>query len=265
MTVAPTSAVRHQFHRYHRPMPNRSKRPRPQFQHQPPIYDAIKEKVLEIVAEKTGYPKDMLDLELDLEADLGVDTVKQAEMFASVRAAYNIPREETLKLRDFPTLAHVIQFAIDKQCRVASSAWRSLLSLDTPSAGMKSRLVPARPSCLSLTSMRQIESLAAYRYPICVRPSLICKATGVTLGPGSRVVVMPDKGGVAEKLTNTPAQWASKCWASTVPGFEAVVDLLNKWTAGGPIKESTGCPPSIPRVVSARWICSPGVKRCGCG
>ena len=46
--------------------------------------ESIKEKVLEIVAAKTGYPKDMLDLDLDLEADLGVDTVKQAEMFAAV-------------------------------------------------------------------------------------------------------------------------------------------------------------------------------------
>ena len=53
----------------------------------------------------------MLDLDLDLEADLGIDTVKQAEMFAAVRSAYNIPRDETLKLRDFPTLAHVIEFA----------------------------------------------------------------------------------------------------------------------------------------------------------
>ena len=76
--------------------------------------DAIKDKVLDIVAEKTGYPKDMLDLDLDLEADLGVDTVKQAEMFASVRAAYNIPRDADLKLRDFPTLAHVIKFARDR-------------------------------------------------------------------------------------------------------------------------------------------------------
>ena len=70
---------------------------------------------MDIVAEKTGYPKDMLDLDLDLEADLGIDTVKQAEMFASVRAAYNIPRDENMKLRDFPTLGHVIQFARDKQ------------------------------------------------------------------------------------------------------------------------------------------------------
>ncbi len=73
--------------------------------------EAIQARVLEIVAEKTGYPKEMLDLDLDLEADLGIDTVKQAEMFASVRAAYNIPRDENLKLRDFPTLAHVIKFA----------------------------------------------------------------------------------------------------------------------------------------------------------
>src|SRR5208337_2962841 len=79
-----------------------------------PTLDSIKDKVLDIVAEKTGYPKEMLDFDLDLEADLGIDTVKQAEMFASVRAAYNIPRDENMKLRDFPTLAHVIKFAQDR-------------------------------------------------------------------------------------------------------------------------------------------------------
>ena len=52
---------------------------------------------------------------LDLEADLGVDTVKQAEMFAAIRAAYNIPRDENLKLRDYPTLSHVIRFVYDKR------------------------------------------------------------------------------------------------------------------------------------------------------
>ena len=56
----------------------------------------------------------MLDLDLDLEADLGVDTVKQAEMFAAIREGYSIPRDENLKLRDYPTLAHVIQFVYDE-------------------------------------------------------------------------------------------------------------------------------------------------------
>ncbi len=67
----------------------------------------------------------MLDLDLDLEADLGVDTVKQAEMFAAVRAAYNIPRDENLKLRDFPTLAHVIQFARDRAAPESPALKRS--------------------------------------------------------------------------------------------------------------------------------------------
>ncbi len=66
-----------------------------------------------IVADKTGYPEDMLEMDLDLEADLGVDTVKQAEVFAAVREAYGIERQENLKLRDFPTLKHVVKFVYD--------------------------------------------------------------------------------------------------------------------------------------------------------
>ena len=55
----------------------------------------------------------MLEMDLDLEADLGVDTVKQAETFAAVREAYGIERQENLQLRDFPTLQHVVQFVYD--------------------------------------------------------------------------------------------------------------------------------------------------------
>ena len=106
--------------------------------------DAIKEKVLEIVAEKTGYPKDMLDLDLDLEADLGIDTVKQAEMFAAVRAAYNIPRDENLKLRDFPTLAHVIKFARDRQPGLAKApAASSSATQEKPEPAQKKPAAPA--------------------------------------------------------------------------------------------------------------------------
>ena len=84
--------------------------------------DAVKERILALVVEKTGYPKDMLDLDLDLEADLGVDTVKQAELFAAIREIYDIPRDQNLKLRDFPTLKHVIQFVFDKRPDLASPA-----------------------------------------------------------------------------------------------------------------------------------------------
>ena len=56
----------------------------------------------------------MLDPDLDLEADLGIDTVKQAEMFAAIRERYGIDRDDTLKLRDYPTLRHVAGFVEDR-------------------------------------------------------------------------------------------------------------------------------------------------------
>ena len=82
----------------------------------------MKERVLALVAEKTGYPIDMLDLDLDLEADLGVDTVKQAEVFATIREAYGIARDDQIKLRDYPTLAHVIRFVNEHRPDAAVAA-----------------------------------------------------------------------------------------------------------------------------------------------
>ncbi|MRS03729.1 acyltransferase domain-containing protein, partial [bacterium] len=75
--------------------------------------DEVKEYVLAAVSEKTGYPAEMLDTDLDLEADLGVDTVKQAELFATIRQHYDIPRREDLRLSEYNTLAKVIQFVLD--------------------------------------------------------------------------------------------------------------------------------------------------------
>src|SRR5450631_154118 len=72
-----------------------------------PTRDSVLATVTGIVAEMTGYPADLLDPELDLEADLGVDTVKQAEVFAAVRAQWDLDRDDDLRLRDFPTLSHV--------------------------------------------------------------------------------------------------------------------------------------------------------------
>ena len=79
-----------------------------------PAADEITDVVVGVVSELTGYPPDLLDVDLDLEADLGVDTVKQAEIFAAIRQRYGVARDDTLKLRDFPTLTHVVGWIRDK-------------------------------------------------------------------------------------------------------------------------------------------------------
>ena len=105
-----------------------------------------RERILELMVEKTGYPQDMLDLDLDLEADLGVDTVKQAEMFAAIREIYNIPRDENRKLRDYPTLAHVIRFVYEKRPDLAGSHSATLSSIRPPAPSTEQHHHSAKPS-----------------------------------------------------------------------------------------------------------------------
>ena len=207
--------------------------------------DAIKEKVLDIVAEKSGYPKDMLDLDLDLEADLGIDTVKQAEMFAAVRAAYNIPRDENLKLREFPTLAHVIKFARERQPSLAKASAASSSATQekqeppqekpaAPGFSGSKPITPARPIPASFDAANRIPR----RVPVPnLRPPLaLCKPTGVTLGSGRRVIIMPDKSGVADVLAQRLQTMGAEVFRieDKLDAGE-LANCLKGWTAAGPI------------------------------
>ena len=213
---------------------------------QPATDGSIKEKVLEIVAEKSGYPKDMLDLDLDLEADLGIDTVKQAEMFAAVRAAYNIPRDENLKLRDFPTLAHVIKFAHDRQpglakAPAASSSAKQESTQKKPAVSASSGSKPiaaARPIPASFDATNHIPR----RVPVPnLRPPLaLCKPTSVTLGSGRRVIIMPDKSGVGDALAQRLQTMGVEVLRVVLSNNEmlhadALENRLKSWLAAGPV------------------------------
>jgi acyl transferase domain-containing protein/NAD(P)-dependent dehydrogenase (short-subunit alcohol dehydrogenase family) len=205
--------------------------------------DSIKEKVLDIVADKTGYPKDMLDLDLDLEADLGIDTVKQAEMFAAIRGAYNIPRDENLKLRDFPTLALVIKFAQDRQPGLAKAPAASSPAAEPPqkkpavsAASAVKPIAAPRPPAASFDAANRIPR----RVPVpTLRPPLeLCKPTGVTLGPGCRVVIMPDKSGVGDALAQRLQSRGVEVLRITLNDAldaTALQNQLKSWLAAGPV------------------------------
>jgi acyl transferase domain-containing protein/NAD(P)-dependent dehydrogenase (short-subunit alcohol dehydrogenase family)/acyl carrier protein len=196
--------------------------------------ETIKNSVLEIVAEKTGYPKEMLDLDLDLEADLGIDTVKQAEMFASVRAAFNILRDTNLKLRDFPTLAHVIQFAHDRKPGVREVV---------PAAEVKATAALPAPPPVVETTRPTIASFDAANaiprrvpVPVIRAPLAMCKETGADLQSGMRIVVMPDKGGVADILCDKLRGLGVEVLRiEGAPEANQLENILKNWQASGAI------------------------------
>ena len=50
--------------------------------------ESVAEKLLEIVCERTGYPREVLQLGLDIEADLGIDSIKRVEILGKLRDAF---------------------------------------------------------------------------------------------------------------------------------------------------------------------------------
>ena len=194
--------------------------------------DPVKTKVLAIIAEKTGYPPDMLDMDLDLEADLGIDTVKQAEMFSAIRAAYDIPRDDALKLRDYPTLAHAIRFVHDRRPDLAAKA-----------EPVRQQPIAARVDAAPGDEYIDGDMDAANRVPRRVpvprlRPPLdLCKPTGVKLGKGSRVIVMADRGGVGKALAGRLEKLdAEVLLIDTPPDADSLTRRITDWKARGAVQ-----------------------------
>ena len=72
--------------------------------------DDLVQTVIEVVVEHTGYPADFIELDQDLEGELGIDTVKQAEIMADIRSKFSLPVDEDFVLSDYPTLNHMIAY-----------------------------------------------------------------------------------------------------------------------------------------------------------
>ncbi|MEZ9825829.1 phosphopantetheine-binding protein [Vibrio cyclitrophicus] len=80
------------------------------------VQSADAEKVmLEVVAEKTGYPTEMLDLEMDMEADLGIDSIKRVEILGTVQDEMpNLPDLNPEDLAECRTLGEIVTYMNSK-------------------------------------------------------------------------------------------------------------------------------------------------------
>ena len=70
--------------------------------------------LIEFVVEHTGYPAEILELDWDLEADLGIDSIKKAQLFGELReffdleGAFDLENQTRFSLDEFRTLRQVL-------------------------------------------------------------------------------------------------------------------------------------------------------------
>ncbi|MBO0675902.1 SDR family NAD(P)-dependent oxidoreductase [Mycolicibacterium sp. S2-37] len=119
--------------------------------------------VLGIVSEKTGYPADMLSLEMEMEAELGIDSIKQVEILAALQAKFpgapEIPASELAGLR-------TLQDVVDTVGGFAAGEEEPAPTADdapddaTPSGGLsctEANFQPVPPSGFAMAGLRDGE------------------------------------------------------------------------------------------------------------
>src|SRR5207247_7409508 len=91
----------------------------------------------EIVAEKTGYPAEMLELHMELDADLGIDSIKRVEILSALQE--RLPEAPVVKpehIGTLRTLGDVATFIAEPEPATdGTSSPTSVAYLPPPPAG----------------------------------------------------------------------------------------------------------------------------------
>ena len=78
--------------------------------------------LLEVVSDKTGYPADMLTLEMELESDLGIDSIKRVEILSGMREkAPSLPEVDASEMAELQTLGQIVEYMGGQQGGAAAT------------------------------------------------------------------------------------------------------------------------------------------------
>ena len=75
--------------------------------------------MMAVVSEKTGYPQEMLELGMDIESDLGIDSIKRVEILGAVQDRApeldEIPADELVEMRTLGQIVEYLQISLNKK------------------------------------------------------------------------------------------------------------------------------------------------------
>jgi acyl transferase domain-containing protein len=82
----------------------------------------LMQEIVTMYAEALEYPEEVFTESVELEADLGIDSVKQVEMIARISSKYNLPdRPADFRLSNYATIGKVTSFVMAALLRKSTS------------------------------------------------------------------------------------------------------------------------------------------------
>ena len=149
---------------------------------------ALTERLVGLVSDRTGYPRELLGLDLNLEADLGIDSIKRVEIMGAFRRQLGAENEQRVARA-------MEQFTGVKTLRgIVETTAGLLAAAPTPAASIPSPASPApttRPAAASSVPRCLLRAVPTPLDKECV-PSV----------SGQRIVVTDDGRGIAVALAS---------------------------------------------------------------
>ena len=103
--------------------------------------ETLTQALLKVVSEKTGYPIEMLDLNTDMESDLGIDSIKRVEIMGAMREQFsNLPKVDPETFAQVHTLGQTVAYMNATQAGSTATA-----AVEAQTAPVAAAAVPQQP------------------------------------------------------------------------------------------------------------------------
>jgi acyl transferase domain-containing protein/NAD(P)-dependent dehydrogenase (short-subunit alcohol dehydrogenase family)/acyl carrier protein len=176
--------------------------------------DQVSKVLLDVVAEKTGYPANMLNLDMTLDSDLGVDSIKRVEILSALQE--KLPYAPVVKpehLGTLHTLKDISRFLAGSQDNSPHTAKMDVTAIRTPpKTDDAMRIVPDMDANLSELLAPKTEQVSA------IRPR-----TSYDVPPLSA-----RRGPVNPGVNSTVAEIVSTLEGTRAPIFTATIDNVDR-------------------------------------
>ena len=97
------------------------------------VENAATETVLKVLAAKTGYEPEMIEMDMNLETELGVDSIKRVEILSDVQKELNVEAQNVAALSRTQTVGEVVEAMIAELGAVGGGAAAAPLAASVPS------------------------------------------------------------------------------------------------------------------------------------
>ncbi|MFC0597587.1 SDR family oxidoreductase [Streptomyces palmae] len=208
---------------------------------------AVLAAVLEVIGERTGYPADMIEPDLDLEADLSVDSIKRAEIAGQLARRLDLP---TTQGTDIEALSRARTAAGIAELIVAARP-DDTPPPEPPAAAHGSPEVDAEPV---ITAPKRLLMKEIDLPPAAPAPSELTGRVFLIVGEG------PLAESVKERLDTYGARAVTAMGIPDGAGFDGLIHLVSP--DGGPAPEPV-LPGAVPLYQAAlangpRWLLAAG-------